>query len=113
MKNFITINEEFICKNCGEHNPKLEGSCRNHCKKCLCSLHVDLETPGDRLSECHNLMIPISIDQSGKKGWMINHKCTKCGKLIPNKAAPDDNFELIITLTAHQNEPTRTKKTRK
>lgn len=100
VKKFIKINEEFICKKCGHKNPKLEGGCRNHCKKCLCSLHLDKESPGDRLSSCKNLMLPISIHQNGKKGWIITHKCEKCGKKIPNKAAPDDNFEKIIILSA-------------
>ncbi len=47
-------------------------------------------------------MKPISIRQSGKKGWMINHKCVKCGKTISNKAATDDNFEEIIKLSQSQ-----------
>ena len=111
MKNFIVINEEFTCQNCKEKNPKLQGSCRNHCKKCLYSLHVDKKTPGDRKSTCKSLMKPISADQSGKKGWIINHKCEKCGKTIPNKTADDDNFDKIIELS--QNEATRIQKTRR
>lgn len=98
-KNFITINESFICKNCGENNPKLEKSCRNHCRKCLYSQHVDENTPGDRKSTCKSLMEPIKTEQSGKKGWIIYHKCTKCGKIIPNKTAQDDNFEKIVELS--------------
>lgn len=99
MKKFTHINEEFICKNCGQKNEKLSGSCRNHCTKCLCSLHVDKNFPGDRQSTCKNLMKPIKATQDGKKGWMIVHKCTKCDKIIPNKAADDDNFDEIIQLT--------------
>ena len=99
MKNFIVINEEFDCQNCNEKNPKLKGSCRNHCRKCLYSLHVDEKTPGDRQSSCKGLMKPTSADQNGKKGWIIYHKCTKCGKIIPNKVANDDNFEKIIELS--------------
>ncbi|MDA1061229.1 MAG: RNHCP domain-containing protein [bacterium] len=99
MKNFITINEGFTCKKCGKDNPPHLSSCRNHCIKCLHSLHVDKETPGDRLSECHSLMPPFKVEKDGKKGWMIYHKCEKCGKIIPNKAAEDDNFEEIIMLT--------------
>lgn len=105
MKKFIVINESFKCKNCGEENPKLKGSCRNHCRKCLCSLHVDKDNPGDRQSTCNSLMQPISVYKDGKKGWMINHKCLKCNKLIPNKAANDDDFDEIIQLT--QNDHTR------
>ena len=99
MKHFITINEGFICKNCGLANPPAEKSCRNHCRNCLYSLHVDAKIPGDRKSRCKGLMIPFKIDQNGKKGWMIYHKCDKCGKVIPNKAAKDDDFEEIIKLS--------------
>lgn len=99
MKKFTVINEGFKCLNCKHDNEKLAGSCRNHCQKCLFSLHLDQENPGDRLSKCQNLMTPISITHNGKKGWMIKHKCLKCEKTILNKAALDDNFELIIKLT--------------
>jgi DNA-directed RNA polymerase subunit RPC12/RpoP len=105
MKNFIVINEEFICKNCGEKTEKLEGSCRNHCRNCLYSLHVDKETPGDRKSDCKSLMEPIFATKDGKKGWIITHKCTKCGKIIKNKTADDDNFEEIIKLTQQKSQP--------
>ena len=99
MKHFTVINEEFICQNCGHKNEKLQGSCRNHCTKCLYSLHLDKEFPGDRQSECMALMTPQSITKNKKKGWMIFHHCTKCDKTIPNKSAPDDNFDLIIELS--------------
>ena len=99
MKNFIMINEGFVCKNCNEKNPELQGGCRNHCKKCLYSLHVDKKIPGDRKSNCKALMKPIKTIQNSKKGWIIYHKCTKCKKIIPNKQAKDDNFEKIIELT--------------
>lgn len=99
MKKFIVINESFTCQNCGEKNPPLDGSCRNHCRKCLYSLHLDKNSPGDRQSDCKGLMKPISATRNGKKGVMIKHRCEKCGKIIPNKAADDDNLEEIIILT--------------
>lgn len=110
MKKFIVINESFVCQNCDHNNPPQEGSCRNHCRKCLYSLHVDKENPGDRQSICKSPMAPVSAKHSGKKGWMIIHKCLKCSKEIPNKAAEDDDFDQIIKLT---NEPTGSQKTRK
>ncbi len=114
-KPFIVINESFICQNCGNKNEKLEKSCRNHCQNCLFSLHIDENAPGDRASTCKSLMKPVSITKDGKKGWIISHKCTKCGKIIQNKAAEDDNFDKIIELSliSNQNEFTRSKKTRK
>jgi len=111
-KNFIAINEEFICQNCGHKNSKLKGSYRNHCQNCLYSLHVDKDLPGDRLSGCKSLMMPFSADQSGKKGWIISHKCLKCGKIISNLFADDDNFDNLILLTQKTNESARIKKIR-
>jgi hypothetical protein len=99
-KRFIVIDEPFTCKHCGYKNPPLETSCRNHCKKCLHSLHVDKETPGDRESRCGGLMEPIYLDYSGKKGFVIVHKCTKCNKEMRNKKADDDNEEAIRNLSS-------------
>lgn len=100
---FRVINESFKCLNCDEINPLLAGSCRNHCRNCLFSLHVDEKHPGDRLSNCHCLMIPAQIEQNGKKGFMLIHQCQKCGKIIKNKTAADDNFDLIIRLVQNTN----------
>lgn len=98
-KKFIVINEAFKCENCGKKNPPLQGSCRNHCKYCLYSKHVDKETPGDRESECKSLMKPTDADYDGKKGYLIIHRCEGCKKEIRNKCAEDDNFDAIITLS--------------
>jgi len=90
---FIARQEQFKCEHCNEDVEPLEnGSYRNHCPHCLYSKHVDAEGPGDRASDCEGLMEPIGLDHKGAKGWMILHKCTKCGKEIPNIAAPDDNL---------------------
>ena len=94
----IHKNEVFTCKNCGFFVKKHPTSCRNHCSNCLFSLHVDKETPGDRKNPCHGLMHPIGLDQSGKKGFVIIHKCEKCDAETRNKTAPDDDTEAIIHL---------------
>lgn len=98
-KNFIHINENFNCKHCGKTVSKLKSGCRNHCPHCLYSLHVDETIPGDRLSKCLGLMAPTNVDYSGKKGYMIMHTCTVCKKQIRNKAADDDNIDILIELT--------------
>jgi hypothetical protein len=98
-KNFIVRNEEFSCLKCGHVNPPLEGSCRNHCQKCLHSLHVDDVVPGDRESSCHGLMMPISLDYSGKKGYSVVHECMKCGCQMHNKVADDDDQDRIVQLS--------------
>jgi DNA-directed RNA polymerase subunit RPC12/RpoP len=101
-KNFIMKNEAFTCDYCGKENSPLKGGCRNHCKYCLYSRHVDDKIPGDRESNCDQLMKPVELDNSGSKGYVIIHKCTKCGKEIRNKTAPDDSVEAIIALSTHK-----------
>ena len=103
QKLFTKLDEEFVCQNCGLKVKPLGYSCRNHCPRCLCSLHLDIN-PGDRAAECGGLMRPISAEPDAKKGFIITHKCTKCGAIRRNKAATDakvqpDDINLIIKLT--------------
>ena len=61
--------------------------------------------PGDRASQCHGLLEPIGVESSGKKGWIIVHRCAECFAIKRNKAALDDleqpdDFELIVALSA-------------
>ena len=100
-RNFIKIDEKFICENCGNEVEKLGYSCRNHCPNCLHSKHVD-KNPGDREESCHGILEPISLEINGKKGNVIIFKCKKCGMIRKNKAADDDNMELIIQLSSKQ-----------
>ncbi|HAU40291.1 MAG: hypothetical protein UV80_C0001G0049 [Candidatus Peregrinibacteria bacterium GW2011_GWF2_43_17] len=92
------INEKFVCKNCGTLVPPSKSSCRNHCTKCLHSMHVDETLPGDRLSPCHGLMEPIGLEYKGNKGYQIIHKCLLCGKKQLNMAADDDNQEEVAKI---------------
>ena len=83
-------NEGFVCTVCGAVVPPLaNGSCRNHCPACLHSLHVDV-MPGDRASDCGGVLAPVAAERSGKKGWVIVHRCERCGEVRRNKAALDD-----------------------
>lgn len=94
----------FVCVHCGQGVPPLvNGSCRNHCPACLHSLHVDVN-PGDRASDCGGLLEPVGVDYSSKKGWVVLHRCQRCGAERRNKAALDDtnlpdNFELLVELS--------------
>jgi hypothetical protein len=98
---FIARQEPFDCGHCGKKVQPLEhGSYRNHCPYCLYSRHVDAAGPGDRASTCGAMMEPISMDYKGSKGWIIVHECRKCGKMIPNITAPDDD---LITFQKSQN----------
>lgn len=90
-------NDAFECSSCGFQTEKHpEGSARNHCPKCLCSLHVDSEFPGDRASECHGIMDAVDIDHHKNKGYLIVHECRTCKKRQKNKVAPDDDFVSFV-----------------
>ena len=97
---FTEIDEEFICEHCGKLVPKLEYSCRNHCPYCLYSKHVDIN-PGDRAEKCHGSLKPIGIGFISNQCYVIIFRCEKCGAIRKNKAAKDDNMELIIKLSSN------------
>ena len=44
----------------------------------------------------------MSLEIEGKKGYIIVFKCKKCGSIRKNKAAKDDNMDLIIDLSSKQ-----------
>ena len=100
-RKFTKIDEEFTCENCGNKVEKLGYTSRDHCPQCLHSKHVDIN-PGDRLETCHGDLVPVSVELNPKKGYVIVYKCKKCGMIRKNKAAEDDNMELIIKLSAEQ-----------
>jgi len=83
-------NQGFTCSVCGADVPPLaNGSYRNHCPACLHSVHVDVN-PGDRASDCGGVLEPVGAEHSGKKGWVIVHRCRRCGAVRRNRAALDD-----------------------
>ena len=108
MKRFTTKgrNEGFLCANCGNDVPPLcNGSYRNHCPHCLYSLHVDI-MPGDRLSPCKGLLVPVGVEYNGKKGWVIISQCQACDSAVRNVAALDDpecpdDYEEILQLASN------------
>ena len=102
MKQFTKRDEEFICENCGKKVSKLGYTSRDHCPYCLYSKHVDI-MPGDRKEDCKGLLKPIRVELDSKKGYVIIYKCEKCNAIRKNKAAEDDNKELLIQLTVCNN----------
>lgn len=98
---FTARDEEFICEHCGKKVSKLGYSSRNHCPYCLHSKHVDIN-PGDRLESCHGDLEPVGLEINAKKGYVIIFKCRKCGAIRKNKAAKDDNMDLLIELSSRQ-----------
>lgn len=102
MKQFTKRDEEFICENCGKKVSKLGYTSRDHCPYCLYSKHVD-NMPGDRKEDCKGLLKPMQVELDSKKGYVIIYKCEKCNAIRKNKAAEDDNKELLIQLTVCNN----------
>lgn len=102
--NFVgRTNEGFRCENCGVAVlPLIGGGYRNHCPRCLWSKHVD-GIPGDRGDICHAMMAPVRVEADGKRGWMLVHRCLRCGHVRRNRMAlhdprqPDD-FDAAIVL---------------
>ena len=106
-KRFAKNDSGFICGHCGREVKPLGSSSRNHCPFCLWSIHID-ENPGDRACECLGLMEPILVEPDPKKGYIITHKCTKCGAEKRCRAAHEarvqpDDIDLLIKLTAGKN----------
>ena len=104
QKRFTKNDCSFVCGNCGKEVQPMGNSSRNHCPFCLWSLHVDIN-PGDRANPCGGLMKPIRSEPDPKKGFVIIHKCQRCGEIKRNKAAINarsqpDNRSLLIKLTA-------------
>lgn len=85
-KRFAKNDEGFVCRNCGFEVLPLGKTSRNHCPRCLCSVHIDIN-PGDRASDCGGLLVPVSCTPDPQKGYIITHKCNKCGDLRRNRAA--------------------------
>lgn len=96
IKKFSKNDNSFICACCGKAVSPLGYTSRDHCPKCLTSLHVDIN-PGDRENPCKGLMIPIDILTSSK-GYIIQYKCSKCNQTHNNKTADDDSFKTILTV---------------
>ncbi len=91
--------EPFCCANCKELIVMPEGGTehRNHCPRCLWSLHVDFQA-GDRRSACRSPMEPIAVWVKPDGEWAIVHKCKKCGALRANRIAGDDNEVILLSL---------------
>ena len=103
-KRFQKNDSGFVCQSCGAEVLPLGYTSRNHCPFCLCSLHVDV-LPGDRANPCGGILRPIRADVDPKRGYVLVHKCEKCGGISRNRAATDaktqpDDLELVIRLTA-------------
>ncbi|MDX2110314.1 MAG: RNHCP domain-containing protein [Verrucomicrobiota bacterium] len=92
---------DFRCRHCGTMIPfNAPGTRhRNHCPRCLWSLHLD-DHPGDRLANCGHLMEPIAISLCADGEWLILHRCCNCHVIHANRAAGDDHELTLMSLAA-------------
>jgi len=99
-KKFKMIDEEFNCLVCGSHVLPLGYTARDHCPNCLSSIHID-NNPGDRSCTCKGVLKPIGIEKGKKDILKIVYKCNKCSVIKRNKAAHDDNYDLILKIMSN------------
>ena len=97
---FTMIDEEFKCDVCGNTVSPLGYTARDHCPKCLCSKHLDIN-PGDRASLCKGILEPIAVENAKKDMKKIVYKCKRCGEIKKNKVANDDNFDKILEIMSN------------
>ncbi len=91
--------DAFLCTHCGTTVPAeaLGTRQRNHCPRCLRSLHVDV-TVGDRRSLCRGVMDPISVWVRHGAEMALLHRCRRCGVIRSNRIAGDDDLEPLREL---------------
>ena len=78
-KRFTKNDAGFVCVHCGQTVEPLGYTSRNHCPFCLWSRHVDV-LPGDRANSCGGAMEPIRVEPDRRRGYVIVHRCTVCGR---------------------------------
>jgi hypothetical protein len=101
----------FTCARCGlfvSTDTLLSGvNNRNHCPYCLWSRHLDLFTPGDRLSACKARMQPVGLTFKKSRNKyalepdgevMLVHLCTECAHISINRTAADDDPSGVLAL---------------
>ena len=84
---------------CGNEVNPLGYTARDHCPKCLCSIHVDIN-PGDRECNCHGVLRPFSITKKKDK-YQLVYKCEKCGEEKHNIMADDDNMDEMYRILSN------------
>lgn len=91
--------DAFLCAHCGTTVPgEAPGTQqRNHCPRCLHSLHADI-TVGDRRSLCRGVMDPISLWVRHGHELALLHRCQRCGVIHSNRIAGDDDPKTLREL---------------
>jgi hypothetical protein len=93
--NPTALNEPFNCVECGLDVPATgHGKPRDHCPRCLASLHVDV-VPGDRASLCGAVMDAVRMEVISGGEIALFHRCRSCGSVkrvravMPPEPLPD------------------------
>lgn len=89
----------FVCRHCGRTVAAQAPGTRhrNHCPRCLRSVHRD-ENTGDRAASCGGIMEPVAVAVRRQKEWVLIHQCRECGALKANRIAGDDNTAALLSL---------------
>eukprot|EP00928_Gymnodinium_smaydae_P036151 TRINITY_DN25306_c0_g1_i1.p1 TRINITY_DN25306_c0_g1~~TRINITY_DN25306_c0_g1_i1.p1 ORF type:complete len:196 (-),score=18.21 TRINITY_DN25306_c0_g1_i1:351-881(-) len=95
-KTFKRTIEDFTCGHCG-HLERGNGY-TNHCSQCLWSKHVDVN-PGDRAATCRGLMAPVGVDTKNGE-YRIFQRCEECGHERWNRRQEQDDFDMILKISA-------------
>lgn len=102
--NPIRRDESFVCVHCGAEVGPLRRTDRDHCPRCLRSLHVDL-VPGDRANPCQGVLDPVGVEIRGKD-TVIRYVCRRCGGTHRVRAVLDgpdaDDWEAVVAVSAQQ-----------
>ena len=99
--NPIARDEDFVCAHCGTEVQRHGRTARDHCPRCLRSLHVD-RIPGDRAETCRGILDPTGIQRQGER-IVVVYACRSCGAIRRNQAILDgdspDDWDAIVALS--------------
>ncbi|MFZ5480339.1 MAG: RNHCP domain-containing protein [Myxococcota bacterium] len=85
--NPIQRDEAFRCVTCGFDVPKGGRRPRDHCPRCLHSMHVDV-VPGDRAAGCGGVLVPVELVVTGPDRLLL-YRCDRCGMERRNRVLDD------------------------
>lgn len=97
-RNPIVRDEGFVCVVCGTDVAPAGHTARNHCPRCLVSLHVD-DVPGDRAARCGGELEPVGVQRRGADEVLL-HRCRRCGVSRRVRVLPDDERSALEKLAA-------------
>lgn len=103
----IARDEPFVCAHCGASVAPHGRTARDHCPRCLRSLHVDV-VPGDRAAGCGGLLDPTAVEGPMSAPRLV-YRCRMCGERRVNRAILDgedpDDWALIARIAAGEQIP--------